>query len=167
MGQSMNESVFEDERNALNETTNSKYTHPDLDSSDSVLRIIDINPSTAPRNPFCDCGARLDPTTARFCAYFGRYFCPSCHRRAQRATPSRCVRHWDATAAPVAETARALIDRDAHKPLFNMKTLAPRFYGSLPELKAITVRLCFFCRCLISACFDAFVCFCLSCKNIL
>ncbi len=73
--------------------------------------------------------------TFRFCAYFGKYFCTSCHAGSRAVLPARVVHKWDFGEQPVSDFGASVIASLADEPLFCMDDLNPAVVKRVSRLR--------------------------------
>lgn len=79
--------------------------------------------------------------TYRFCYYFGKFFCTSCHSGHAHVLPAKVVERWDFKEYPVSDFGRSVVTSLAEEPLFRMSELNPRLSRRVAKLrKAVEAR---------------------------
>lgn len=97
------------------------------------------------QNYFCnDCGVSVDTSfahTFRFCHYFGKYACTSCHTNASHVLPANIIEKWDFKEYKVSNFALKVLTRLSNEPLFSVMAVNPMLVKRVAKLRtALSLR---------------------------
>jgi len=91
-----------------------------------------------------DCGMEVQAEYFkyfRFCHYFGKYSCTSCHSNNSHVLPANIVYKWDFHQFKVSNFAHTVLSRMSMDPLFDVEALNPRLAKKIGKLrKALELR---------------------------
>jgi len=74
---------------------------------------------------------------ARYCSYYGAYFCSACHRNDKVVVPARLLQQWDASKQPVSRSAHKAISAALDLPCIDVGLANPLLYDQVPQLRVI------------------------------
>ncbi|XP_066926119.1 run domain Beclin-1-interacting and cysteine-rich domain-containing protein-like [Clytia hemisphaerica] len=83
------------------------------------------------------CGLKVSPDLSkrfRYCEYLGKYFCTSCHQKAESVIPAKILSKWDFKRYFVSDFARDLLKKIHRDPLFNVHDISPNLYDRVRPL---------------------------------
>ncbi|TRY67330.1 hypothetical protein TCAL_14677 [Tigriopus californicus] len=73
--------------------------------------------------------------TFRYCSYFGKYFCTSCHLGQTSVLPAKIIHNWNFKEEPVSTFARSVIKSLFHERLFFMEIISPELVKRAKRLR--------------------------------
>lgn len=73
--------------------------------------------------------------TFRYCSYFGKYFCTSCHLGQTSVLPAKIIHNWNFKEEPVSTFARSVIKSLFHERLFFMEIISPELVKRATRLR--------------------------------
>ena len=77
----------------------------------------------------------------RFCHYFGKYSCTSCHSNQSHVLPANIIYKWDFSEYRVSDFAYTVLSQMSMDPLFDVEALNPKLLKKVSKLKkALNLR---------------------------